>query len=364
MMADMSTTKGTVALAIDPAAARSQDSASLPTEVVRTSDLALSLLAVTPDCVKLLDLDGTLTFMNHGGRCVMEIDDLCAVLGQKWWALWPASERDRLMQAVADAAVGHAVEFVAACPTAKGNPRWWAVRVSPVLGQQGQASQILAVSRDVTDLMQRQDQLERALKESDMLRREVDHRLKNSLGLVSSMLNLKARSAVDAQVADALRDAAMRVRTIASVHDRLYRANDDMVGLDDYIASLIDDIQVSLGGAVRLTYDGLQDGATVASDVSLALGLIVAELTGNALRHADLTQGDMITVALTRLDDGRLQLSVQDTGCGLPADFSLDRASMGMTIIASMAQKIGATLDWRRDLAKGTCFVVTCIGGH
>ena len=358
-MSDMSKSKDLVPLPGDPAVAHGEDGAVLADQVSDTATLALSLLAVTPDCVKLLDRDGTLTFMNYGGRCVMEIDDLSSVIGRKWWDLWPAAERDRLMQAVAGANQGEVTEFVAACPTAKGNPRWWAVRVSPVLGQDGATGQILAVSRDVTELVRRQDQLEQALKESDILRREVDHRLKNSLGLVSSMLNLKARSAQDAAVAAALCDAALRVRTIASVHDRLYRSTDPLIGLNDYLVSLVSDIQISLGGTIRLGFDGLQDDASVASDVSLALGLIVAELTGNALRHADLGQDDTITVGLVRLDDDHIRLSVADTGRGLPADFDLGRASMGMTIIASMAQKIGATVDWRRNLASGSCFDVT-----
>ena len=347
------------AVALDPVTARSVDAAALSMRSTSESDLALSLLSVTPDCVKLLDLDGTLTFMNHSGRCVMEIDDLCAVIGKKWWDLWPVAERDRLIHGVAAAGAGQAVEFVAACPTAKGNPRWWTVRISPVMGQGGVIDQILAVSRDVTDLMQRQDALERALKESDMLRREVDHRLKNSLSLVSSMLNLKARSARDAAVAEALRDAALRVRTIASVHDRLYRAAGKDIVIDDYLSTLIDDIKMSLAGTVRLSFAGLKDAVSVSSDVSMALGLIVAELTGNALRHADLREGDGIVVSLTRLSDGTLRLSVQDDGRGLPADFALDRASMGMTVITSMAHRIGATFDWRRDMAVGTGFDVT-----
>ena len=336
--------------------ARESDADMLSDLQVDENTIALSLLASSPDCVKLLDLSGRLMFMSYGGLCAMEIDDLCAVVGQYWWDLWPEKERARLKDAVATARDGKATAFAAFCPTAKGKPRWWAVTVSAVLGLEGQVSQILAVSRDVTELMMRQYELETALKQSEMLRREVDHRVKNSLGLVSSMLNLKARSADDTRVAEALRDASMRVRTIASVHDRLYRAAEDRVPLNDYVASLIGDIQISLGGTVTLTCDALAEDVTVAPDVSLALGLIVAELAGNALRHADLGEGGQIATTLLRQADGKLCLSVHDSGKGLPADFDIARGGMGMTVVLSMADRIGATLRVNDKVSVGACF--------
>ena len=340
----------------DLARARESDADMLSTLPIGDHMIALSLLSSTPDCVKLLDLSGRLVFMSYGGLCAMEIEDLHAVIGQNWWDLWPDQERVRLKEAVATARDGKATAFAAFCPTAKGNPRWWAVTVSAVLGLDGHVSQILAVSRDVTELMMRQFELETALKQSEILRREVDHRVKNSLGLVSSMLNLKARSAGDSRVAEALRDASMRVRTIASVHDRLYRAAEERVPLNDYIASLIADIQISLGGAVTLSCELLADDVTVTPDVSLALGLIVAELAGNALRHADLGERGRIDTTLLRQADGRLCLSVQDSGKGLPADFDILRGGMGMTVVLSMADRIGATVRVNDAVAVGACF--------
>ena len=247
---------------------------------------------------------------------------------------------------------------MAFCPTARGTPRWWAVTVSPILGQDGQVGQILAVSRDVTGLVDRQTELQEALKHADLLRREVDHRVKNSLGLVSSMLNLKARSAHDENVATALKDAAMRVRTIASVHDRLYRAAGN-VPVDDYIASLVADIQLSLGGAVTFRFDGLGQDLKMAPDVSLAIGLIVAELTGNALRHGDLGDDGSVAVMLAVVNDTLMRLTVADSGCGLPADFDVTRGGMGMTVVQSMVQKIGGTLFAGRAPDGGARFDVT-----
>ncbi|KQI67357.1 hypothetical protein AN189_15495 [Loktanella sp. 3ANDIMAR09] len=335
-----------------------RDDAALTGVMPQNQSLTLSLLASSPDCVKLLNLDGNLIFMSYAGQGAMEIDDVDVILGQDWWALWPEAETDRLRDAVQAAAGGETSEFVSFCPTAKGTPRWWAVTVSPVLEADGTVGRVLAVSRDVTTLVDRQTALEAALAESEMLRREVDHRVKNSLSLVSSMLNMRARASDDENVREALADAAMRVRTIASVHDKLHRAMSDEVGLDEYLSSLCADIQQSIGGTVRLDYAGLGPDLRVKSEVSLALGLIVAELTGNALRHAELGLDGLIGVDLLQPSDNSLALCVRDNGCGLAADFTPDGAGMGMMVVQSMAAKIGGALDWVAIPEGGTMFRV------
>ena len=337
--------------------ARDQDELALRGVSAKSRELALSLLATTPDCVKLLDIDGRLIFMNFGGQCAMEIDDQRDVLGKFWWDLWPEAESDNLREYIGRAGDGKPTEFVAFCPTAKGSHRWWAVSVSGVLGDDDGVKQILAVSRDVTALVARQSQLEEALAESEMLRREVDHRVKNSLGLVSSMLNLKARNAGDERVSKALLDASMRVRTIASVHDKLYRSSGEGVPLGDYIRTLSEDIQHSVGGSIHMQYVGDLGERTVCPEVSLALGLVIAELAGNALRHAQLGPDDRIDVN-AEIEDDTCTVSVRDTGCGLPDGFSPQSAGMGMTVIQSMVSKIGGQLSWAAPAKGGTHFAV------
>ena len=343
--------------------ARDTDELALRGVSAKSRELALSLLATTPDCVKLLDVEGRLLFMNYGGLCAMEIDRAPDVLGKYWWDLWPEGETENLRRYIDLARQGRPTEFVAFCPTAKGAHRWWAVSVSGVLSEDEDIKQILAVSRDVTALVARQSQLEQALAESEMLRREVDHRVKNSLGLVSSMLNLKARNAGDERVSKALLDASMRVRTIASVHDKLYRSSGEGVPLDDYIRTLAEDIQHSVGGSVHLQYVGRIDERPVDPEVSLALGLVIAELSGNALRHAQLGPDDRIDVD-ARIEGDTCIVSVRDTGCGLPEGFSPQTAGMGMTVIQSMVAKIGGQFSWATPADGGTLFAVSFpIGG-
>src|SRR5262245_7977029 len=107
-------------------------SQSKPFVAVQRDALASALLQCSPDCVKLLDEEGRVSFFNDSGLCVMEIDDFEAVRGMYWPDLWPSESRPLLEKAIADARGGGTGTFVAQCPTAKGTPKWWDVTVTAI----------------------------------------------------------------------------------------------------------------------------------------------------------------------------------------------------------------------------------------
>lgn len=106
----------------------------------------------SPDCVKLLDREGRLLSMNRNGQCTMEIEDFSAVRGLHWAALWPEESRPAIHQALDAAREGSTGHFSAFCPTAKGTPKWWDVKVTAVAGSEHSPARLLSVSRDVTSL--------------------------------------------------------------------------------------------------------------------------------------------------------------------------------------------------------------------
>jgi PAS domain S-box-containing protein len=115
-----------------------------------------TVLESSPDCLKILDGEGHLLFMNFNGLCQMEIDDFSDFKNKKWWTLWGAENQDLVKDAVNKALKGQTVQFTAFCPTAKGTPKWWDVMVSPVGKPGEQVQQLLSVSRDVTLLKQKE----------------------------------------------------------------------------------------------------------------------------------------------------------------------------------------------------------------
>ena len=121
-------------------------------------EISALLFERSPDCVKLLDLDGRVVAMNRNGQCAMEIDEFSSVSGRPWQSLWPAESQPRILAAVDAALNGAPARLEAFCPTVKGAARWWDVTVTPVPGEEGRPHSILVVSRDVTDLHDAQEE--------------------------------------------------------------------------------------------------------------------------------------------------------------------------------------------------------------
>ena len=126
------------------------DAAMLGEIALDQGAFTLAHLRASPDCVKLLNAQGRITFMSENGMCAMQIDSPAEITGKTWWELWPAEARDSLRAAVDRAFAGQIATHRGSCPTAKGEPREWDVRVSPLVNGDGSITQVLAVSRDVT----------------------------------------------------------------------------------------------------------------------------------------------------------------------------------------------------------------------
>jgi PAS domain S-box-containing protein len=124
-----------------------------------------ALFEAIPDCVKLLDTDGAILAMNCNGRSVMEIDDIALLRGQPWISLWPAQAHAALQAALDVALAGGAGHFSAACPTAKGTPKWWDVMITRTAGPAGLGPHLLAISRDITEQRNASEERERLLRQ-------------------------------------------------------------------------------------------------------------------------------------------------------------------------------------------------------
>lgn len=121
----------------------------------------LSVLASSTDCIKVLDLDGQLTFMSEGGQRVMEVSDFNAIAGCHWPDFWTGQGHADAVAALAAAREGRAQSFVGRACTMRGTPRWWHVALSPIRNRDGTFDSILSVSRDITALRESEDERDR-----------------------------------------------------------------------------------------------------------------------------------------------------------------------------------------------------------
>lgn len=124
-----------------------------------SEEFSRSVLESSLDCVKILNLKGQLLFMNGPGMRLLDIEDFGAIRGQSWPALLPEPAASEAKRAITAARKGQSARFISACPTVKGLPKWWDILVSPVRGADGQVVRLLAVSRDVTELRRKEEEL-------------------------------------------------------------------------------------------------------------------------------------------------------------------------------------------------------------
>ncbi|MGI4861292.1 MAG: sensor histidine kinase [Janthinobacterium lividum] len=297
-----------------------------------------SVLNASHDCIKVMSAQGRLEFMNDNGLCHMQIDDFSQFDGQPWASLWPESAQAEIGKALAEAAAGRPFRFEAYCPTVKGEARWWDISVSPIFSASEQVERIVSVSRDITERHAQEVELSRLLavredelRASELMMKEVHHRVRNSLQLVQTLLGLQANLSADESVKGELKVAARRVLSVASVHERLYR--EDGVAATDaatYLASLLDDLQTGYEDRPVT----LRAATLVLPAARLApLGLITCELITNSMKYGK----GRITVDLERID-GMVKLTVADEGSGFPDDFPKPQGTgLGMRLVKTYA---------------------------
>jgi PAS domain S-box-containing protein len=203
-----------------------------------------------------------------------------------------------------------------------------------------------------------------ALRDRELLLQEVQHRVKNNLQVISSLMNMQARSLGGGPGRAALLECRARVQAIALIHDKLYQSRDsERVPFSEYTRQLARDVFSTSGVSpqgIRLEL-AIQDAA-LAVDRAIPCGLILNELIANALAHGfpDGRQGT-IRVELEPRDGGALRLAVIDDGVGLPASFDAARSSsLGLQLVRTLAEQLGAALEI--DGSRGTRVILTFPG--
>jgi PAS domain S-box-containing protein len=117
----------------------------------RSEEFNRRILENNKDCIKVIDLEGRLLYMNDGGKKLMEISDFAAVCGNSWVEFWRGADREAAQAAFITARAGEVSKFEGLCPTALGTPKYWQVTVAPMLDHRGQVEQVLSISHDITD---------------------------------------------------------------------------------------------------------------------------------------------------------------------------------------------------------------------
>jgi PAS domain S-box-containing protein len=218
----------------------------------------------------------------------------------------------------------------------------------------------LAYLRDITERRQAEEQIKTSLKEKEVLIKEIHHRVKNNLQVVSSLLFLQSQTVKDEETRRILEESRNRVKSMAFIHKQLYQSkNLAHIDFAPYVRSLTRNLLTSYrpnGNAISL--DVCVDDIFLALDSAIPCGLIINELVSNALKHAFLNgSAGHITVDLHQ-EGGKNVLVVSDDGVGLPGDLDVQTTeTLGLQLVSALVQQLDGTLELERD--SGTVFKIS-----
>ena len=184
---------------------------------------------------------------------------------------------------------------------------------------------------------------ESSLQEKELLLREIHHRVKNNLQVISSLLSLQSRTSKDEQAIEMAKESQNRIKVMALIHEKLYRSKDFAnVEFNDYIKNLANDLFASYRvSASRISLKLEIEDLSLGIDTAIPTGLIINELVTNCLKYAFSKDSDgEIRISLRSLNDGQNELIVSDNGVGIPETLDIKNAeSLGLRMITNLTER-------------------------
>ena len=250
-----------------------------------------------------------------------------------------------------------------------GTSFWNALYISPVIDEDGELQFFFASQLDVTDrkdseerikadkdrferaVKERTAELEEALATQTTLVHEIDHRVKNNLQMVASLIVMQSRTIPDPSIRESLLAMLARVEALSTVHRRLYQTSDvTSFDVGDFVRDLVTDL-ISAFGSDRIRTMLDLEPVSVPSDKAAPIALMVNELVTNALKHAFNGRADGTIDVRVGKPNGRLRIEVTDNGHGM--DGPPANGSFGLKLVNSLARQLQAEVTWA-DAQPGT----------
>jgi PAS domain S-box-containing protein len=212
---------------------------------------------------------------------------------------------------------------------------------------------VFGVGNDITERKKAEEEILRSLKEKELLLREIHHRVKNNLQIISTLLTLQSSQSKKINVNDLYRESQNRIQSIALIHENLYHSEDlAHINFEAYVKGLVTDLFDSYGVDSRKIKLNLQiDHVTMGIETAIPCGLIINELVSNSLKHgfSGLETGQ-INVILDKISDFKYSLIISDTGTPFPMDINLlSNDTLGLELIKNLVKQLDAELSFNQD---------------
>jgi two-component sensor histidine kinase len=225
---------------------------------------------------------------------------------------------------------------------------------------------VYGIAQDITQRRQIEEQIKAALKEKEVLIREVLHRVKNNLQVIISLLNLQGRMTrmtSNKEIQEQFTEIRNRIRAMSLIHEKLFRS-DNLAAIDfpEYAGTITTELCNAYNASRKhITLELKLEKVQLEMDKAIPLGLLLNELFSNVMKHAfpEWWQGrPVVKVSLHQQADGKISLSVEDNGIGLPEDVNIEKSqSLGLYLVILLTEQLRGT--WQVDRGQGIKWVIS-----
>ncbi len=318
-------------------------------ELRKSEEKNRALLNAIPDLMFQFKKDGTI--FNYKAT---KDDDLnfppVVFLGKKVYEILPEDVARQTMYNIEQALQTGNTQIFQYQLAIKGSVRDYEARIL-VSGK----DEVLTIVRDITERKKAEE-----AQKNELLLKEIHHRIKNNLQVISSLLYLQSKNIKDSDVLEMFKDSQNRVRSMALAHEKLYLSKDmEKIDFGGYVRDLTNYLFQSYrinSNAVKLSIDA--DSVLLSMDTAIPCGFIINELITNSLKHA-FPRGKKGEINVNfHSDNNTLTLDISDNGVGIPKDLDLqDTDSLGLKLVTTLVEQIDGAIELNR--AGGTEFKIT-----
>jgi PAS domain S-box-containing protein len=272
------------------------------------------------------------------------LEDYRQVYRGEWWERFDTAIRRAISQ-------GEPYDMELKLELGPGRVKWVQAICQPDLPPGPVGHLLRGTIQDITERMEAERRISAALEEKQVLLREINHRVKNNMQVISSLLRLQATAAGSPAARQALADSLGRVTAMARVHESLYEAGSQpRLELGGFLGRIAADAAAAYRPAPhrQVEVEVGAEGVTAERDQAVSLGLAVNELVTNSLKYAFAGPGQgSVMVSARRLEDGGLELTVADDGRGLPSGWNLEAGSgMGLGVVRDLVERqLGGSIE-------------------
>ena len=317
--------------------------------------LQLTAIEAATDGVAIIDPTGKFVYVNQAYLDIFGYHEPRELVGIAWQSLYELEEAQRLQKLIFSELRTTGQGRVEATAKRKDGSSFAQEFSLTLLEDRG----LICVCRDISERKKSEAQLKANLSEKEVLIKEIHHRVKNNLYVISSLLNLQSSYIKDEQILNLFSDSQNRIQAMALIHEQLYQSKDlAQIDFAEYIQSLVN----NLFNSYSSNYGQIKPVVKLESiclnlDTAIPCGLLINELVTNSFKHA-FPEGKSGEIKIeSRLnEDHCLHLIISDNGVGIPEDFDWENSpSLGLRLVRILSQQLDAKIECK-SLSQGTSF--------